>query len=76
MRDASAPKGCICSSTNLNWEPKQEDVHAFLAQYGTPPGGEKDYSKVKELTQEDIGSTLRDKWHINPPDKNCAGCHR
>lgn len=22
------------------------------------------------------GLELRDKWHINPPDKNCFGCHR
>jgi hypothetical protein len=26
--------------------------------------------------QHRIGLDLKDKWHINPPDKNCAGCHR
>jgi len=43
-----------------------------------PPGKDaRDFSNSSaKLTQEDIGSTLRDKWHINPPDKNCAGCHR
>ena len=76
-RDPAGALRPLNQITNLNWEPKQEDVQAFLAQYGTPPNSEgKDYSKAKELTQEEIGSTLRDKWHINPPDKNCAGCHR
>ena len=68
--------------TNLNWTPEQmkpAEVKAFLTKYGKPPvpGEEnKDFSKVTALTQEEIGLTLRDKWHINPPDKNCAGCHR
>ncbi len=22
------------------------------------------------------GLEKKAKWHINPPDKNCAGCHR
>lgn len=26
--------------------------------------------------QEEIGIKLKKDWHINPPDKNCAGCHR
>ena len=26
--------------------------------------------------QQEQGKVLKDKWHINPPDKNCAGCHR
>jgi hypothetical protein len=26
--------------------------------------------------QRELGSKLKDEWHINPPDKNCAGCHR
>jgi hypothetical protein len=63
--------------TNLNWKPEQQNVADFLAKYGAPPGKDaKALSKVAALTQEDIGLTLRDKWHINPPDKNCAGCHR
>lgn len=63
--------------TNLDWKPEQLDVPAFLAKYGTPPGHEgKDYSKISKLSQEEIGLTLKSKWHINPPDSNCAGCHR
>ena len=66
--------------TNLNWTPadmKPEEVQAFLAKYGNPPGEEqKDFSQATALTQEEIGLTLQKKWHINPPDKNCAGCHR
>ena len=61
--------------TNLNWKPKQEDVQAFVAKYGKPPGRRR-ILQGTELTQEDIGSHTADKWHINPPDKNCAGCHR
>ena len=63
--------------TNLNWKPEQQSVPDFLAKYGKPPKQEaRDFSKVTALSQEEIGLTLRDKWHINPPDKNCAGCHR
>jgi hypothetical protein len=63
--------------TDLNWKPEQLDVKQFIAEHGKPPGHEgKDYSKVSKLSQEEIGLTLRDKWQINPPDKNCAGCHR
>ena len=38
---------------------------APLAKYQTP----------KEA-QLELGLGLKKKWHINPPDKNCAGCHR
>jgi hypothetical protein len=63
--------------TDLNWKADQIDPAEFIAKYGKPPGKEdKDLSKGGKLSQEDIGLTLRDKWHINPPDKNCAGCHR
>ena len=63
--------------TNLDWKPADVDVKTFIAANGKPPGDEnKDFSNVKELTQAQIGKTLRKKWHINPPDKNCAGCHR
>lgn len=27
-------------------------------------------------TQREIGEELVKKWHVNPPDKNCGGCHR
>ncbi len=37
----------------------------------TPKAGQ----TVAEAQQEQ-GAALRDKWHINPPDKNCFGCHR
>lgn len=64
--------------TNLNWKPEDEDVQKFVATFGKPADLEgKDISKSSDkLTQDEIGSVLRDKWHINPPDKNCAGCHR
>ena len=63
--------------TNLGWKPADQNVQAFIAQNGKPPGDENtDFNKVGELTQDQIGKTLRKKWHINPPDKNCAGCHR
>jgi hypothetical protein len=26
--------------------------------------------------QERVGTELKKAWKINPPDKNCAGCHR
>jgi hypothetical protein len=29
-----------------------------------------------EEAQLALGLDLKKKWHINPPDKNCAGCHR
>ncbi len=38
-----------------------------------PPHGEKESVSTAQLR---IGKELKDKWHINPPDKNCAGCHR
>ena len=37
----------------------------------TPEKGE----SVK-AAQHRIGMDLKNQWHINPPDKNCAGCHR
>ena len=63
---------------NLDWTPDQENVPAFIAKYGKPPGEEdKDFSKPDvKLTQREIGTTLLHKWHINPPDGNCYGCHR
>ena len=30
----------------------------------------------REEAQERQGLELKKKWHINPPDKNCFGCHR
>jgi len=64
--------------TNLNWKPEDENVQKFVATFGKPPEEEgRDFSNPKaKLTQEEIGATLVNDWHINPPDKNCAGCHR
>jgi hypothetical protein len=63
--------------TNLNWKPEDLDAQAFIAKYGLPKSHEgKDYSKVSKLSQEEIGSVLKDKWKISPPDSNCFGCHR
>jgi hypothetical protein len=77
-RDPAGALRPLNQITNLNWKPEDEDVKKFVATFGKPPGEEgKDFSKTREkLTQEEIGSTLLNKWHINPPDKNCAGCHR
>lgn len=63
--------------TNLDWTPKALNVADFIGKYGKPPGEENtDFSKTASLTQEQVGKTLAKKWHINPPDSNCAGCHR
>jgi hypothetical protein len=42
-----------------------------LAWKPTPQEGE-----TEAQAQERIGRELKAKWHINPPDKNCFGCHR
>lgn len=77
-RDPASALRPLNQITNLDWDPNDEDPAAFVAKFGKPPGKEaEDFSNPKErLTQEDIGATLVNKWHINPPDKNCAGCHR
>jgi hypothetical protein len=77
-RDPAGALRPLNQITNLNWKPEDEDVQKFISTFGKPPGEEtKDFSKSTEkLTQEEIGATLLNKWHINPPDKNCAGCHR
>jgi len=77
-RDPAGALRPLNQITNLNWQPQQEDPAAFVAQFGKPPGEEsRDFSRNRDrLTQDEIGSTLVNKWHINPPDKNCAGCHR
>ncbi|MEI9896411.1 MAG: cytochrome c3 family protein [Chthoniobacter sp.] len=77
-RDPKSALRPLNQITNLNWEPKDEDVQKFVSTFGRPEGWEgKDITKsTDKLTQEDIGSVLLNKWHINPPDKNCAGCHR
>ena len=32
--------------------------------------------QTAQEAQVALGLRLKKKWHINPPDKNCAGCHR
>jgi hypothetical protein len=39
----------------------------------TPTPGKDQTPKEAQL---ELGLGLKKKWHINPPDKNCAGCHR
>jgi len=77
-RDPAGALRPLNQITNLNWKPEDEDVQKFVATFGRPSELEgKDLANSKDkLTQEQIGSVLLNKWHINPPDKNCAGCHR
>jgi hypothetical protein len=60
---------------NLDWKPESENVPAFVAKYGQPREAKDDWSKKKELTQREIGQTLKERWDIQPP-LNCQGCHR
>jgi Cytochrome c7 and related cytochrome c len=77
-RDPASALRPVDQVTNLNWKPDDEDPAAFVAKYGKPPGEEsKDFSEPGlKLTQEEIGSTLKQREHVAPPDKNCFGCHR
>jgi hypothetical protein len=45
-----------------------------ITDLGWQPTPEKNQSV--EEAQLVLGKGLKDQWHINPPDKNCAGCHR
>jgi hypothetical protein len=47
----------------------------FVAEYGQPKEAHEDFSKKKNLTQTEIGETLKERWNITPP-QNCQGCHR
>jgi hypothetical protein len=60
---------------NLNWKPEDVKPAEFVAKYGQPGGTRDDFSKKKQLTQLEIGRTLKERWKINPPT-NCQGCHR
>jgi hypothetical protein len=40
-----------------------------------PQGVTEDWSQKKNLTQKEIGLTLKERWNIQPPT-NCQGCHR
>jgi hypothetical protein len=61
--------------TNLDWKASDVKPADFVAKYGQPEGVEEDWSKKKNLTQEEIGLTLKQRWNIKPP-LNCQGCHR
>ena len=67
---------------NLKWKPEDLTVEDFKS-YINYRFGEDKQGKIAELgdkeklTQELIGSTLKDLWHIRPPSgNNCSGCHR
>ena len=60
---------------NLDWKPDDVRPAEFVAKYGQPQSAREDLSKKKKLTQTEIGQTLKERWHINPPT-NCQGCHR
>lgn len=47
-----------------------EHVTDLKWQPPTKPGESVDAAQLA------LGKTLKDAWKINPPDKNCAGCHR
>ena len=57
------------------WKPENENVSAFIEKYGQPKEAKEDWSKKKNLTQQEIGLTLKERWNIQPP-LNCQGCHR
>jgi hypothetical protein len=61
---------------NLNWTARDENAQSFIAKYGNPPDAKQDLSNREKLTQQEIGATLKNAWHVNPPDTNCFGCHR
>ena len=60
---------------NLDWKPEDVKPAAFVAKYGQPSDTREDLSKKKQLTQSEIGQTLKERWKITPPT-NCQGCHR
>src|SRR5436190_13317058 len=45
-----------------------------ITDLGWQPTPERNQSV--EEAQLILGKGLKEKWHISPPDKNCAGCHR
>ncbi|CAN5121996.1 cytochrome c3 family protein [soil metagenome] len=60
---------------NLNWTPKDVKPAEFVAKFGQPKDAKGDWSQKQELTQQEIGQTLKERWNIQPP-LNCQGCHR
>jgi hypothetical protein len=60
---------------NLNWTPKDVKPADFVAKFGQPKGATDDWSKKENLTQQEIGQTLKERWNVQPP-LTCQGCHR
>jgi hypothetical protein len=60
---------------NLDWKPEDVKPAEFVSKYGQPSDSREDLSKKKQLTQAEIGQTLKERWKITPPT-NCQGCHR
>ena len=60
---------------NLNWNPKDVKPAEFVAKYGQPKDAKDDWAQKHQLTQQEIGQTLKERWNIQPP-LNCQGCHR
>src|SRR5712672_954157 len=60
---------------NLDWKPEDVKPVEFVTKYGQPSDTREDFSKKKQLTQSEIGQTLKERWKITPPT-NCQGCHR
>lgn len=61
--------------TNLDWKPEDVNPAEFVAKYGKPAGVTEDWSKKTHLTQQEIGQTLKERWHIRTSE-NCQACHR
>ena len=67
---------------NLKWKAEDlavEDFKSYITdRFGADQQGKiADLGNDEKLTQELIGSTLKDLWHIRPPSgNNCSGCHR
>ena len=70
---------------DMDWEPADEDRNEFHQYVAGILGDVKANELVPtegdaagtEMTQEEIGTALKEAWKIHPPSpNNCAGCHR
>jgi hypothetical protein len=64
-------KWCLECHRNPENELRPLDQITNLGWKPTPEG-----NQTPEQAQTALGEGLKAAWHINPPDKNCAGCHR
>ena len=55
--------------TNLDWKPDDVKPAEFVAKYGQPQGVKDDWSKKTNLTQHEIGQTLKERWNIQAAAK-------